>query len=100
MNQFYYKRKVGEKEYEDSFSFNKVIRTVELETGERLVLLDDLHERLEKVPQINPKTGKVTGQTKERNTYQSEITLSKEDSERYVKISKLELNRLIEGDNF
>jgi adenosyl cobinamide kinase/adenosyl cobinamide phosphate guanylyltransferase len=96
-NQFFYTRKVAlpkkseeqeEKEWKtltDSFAIDKVIRTMELEDGKRIVLLDDVHERLENSPQLNAK-GKVTGFVKQRNTVQSEIQLEKEDSERFVKL--------------
>jgi hypothetical protein len=36
------------------------------------------------VPQINPKTGAMKGTKRERGTYQSEIYLSPEDSERFI----------------
>lgn len=97
-NQFFYTRKepiqpreedkdkpLEYKEYLDSFNINFVIRSRELEDGTRLILLNDIHERLQEVPQFNAKRDKIVGRTKERNTFQSEIYLSKEDSERYVK---------------
>lgn len=87
-NQFFYKRVEGEKTFEESFNINKVIRTVEVEDGRRLVLLDDLHERMQKVQQINHKTNKIVGTVKERDTFQSEIYLSKEDNTRFVAIFK------------
>jgi hypothetical protein len=87
-NQFFYTKVEGEKSLSDSFNINKVIRTAEYPEGTRLVLLDDLHERLEKVQQINPKSNKVVGIVKERNTFQSEILLSKEDNERFIAIFK------------
>jgi len=110
-NQFYYKRveqvkapnpQIGEfdstkppfimedKEFLDSFSLDKVIRSVQVEDGRRLVLLNDIHERLEKTPQFNTKRDKITGYTKERNTFQSEIFLSPEESERFVKLTNIE----------
>lgn len=88
MNQFFYTRKDGEKVYQDSFSMDKVIRTVELEDGKRIVVLNDFHERVEQVPDINPKTNKMMGMRRERNTYQSEITLEPEDSKRYYEAAK------------
>lgn len=87
MNQFFYTRKDGEKVYQDSFSMDKVIRTVELEDGKRIVVLNDFHERVEQVPDINPKTNKMMGMRRERNTYQSEITLEKEDAVRFYNIT-------------
>jgi hypothetical protein len=35
------------------------------------------------VPDIDPKTGKVKGQKRERNTYHTEITLTGEDVKRF-----------------
>lgn len=97
-NQFIYSREVekGKKEdgtadmvtVTDTLNLDFVIRSIGFEDGKRLVLLNDFHERLERVPQINPKTNKMTGTTKERNTYQSEIYLNKEDSERFLKLFK------------
>lgn len=96
-NQFFYLRKEENpvkiegveptfKEYLDSFSLNKVIRSLEMEDGRRLVLLDDIHERLQTVPQYNKDHTKIVGQTKERNTFQSEVYLSKEESVKYVEL--------------
>jgi len=93
-NQFFYKRKEqitpieGEteakyREYTDSFNVDLVIRTISLEDGRRLVLLNDIHERMQQVPQYNTK-GQVVGKTKERNTFQSEIYLEKMDSDRFI----------------
>ena len=94
MNQFYYTRKEpvaptteGEeltfKEYKDSINLDKVIRSIELDNGQRLVLLDDLHERVREVPVRNAK-GAVTSIKREKDAFQSEIYLSAEDSERFV----------------
>jgi len=71
------------KEYVDSFNIDKVIRTMSMEDGRRLVLIDDLHERVAQVPDITPK-GKMVGYKKERNTYQSEIYLEPEDSRKFL----------------
>ena len=38
-----------EVEFADSFNINKVIRTVSVEGGGMLVLLDDIHERIERI---------------------------------------------------
>jgi hypothetical protein len=83
MSQFFYKRTVEGKVYTDSFNTDKVIRTVELEDGKRVVILDDFHERVDEVPDINIKTNKMMGVKRQRNTYQSEITLEVEDAERF-----------------
>src|SRR5687768_13694937 len=93
-NQFFYKRREqitpieGEteakfREFTDSFNIDLVIRTIALPDGRRLVLMNDIHERLQKVDQLNNRGLKV-GETKERNTFQSEIYLEKMDSDRFV----------------
>lgn len=98
MNQFFYTRKepvagtdpIEFNEFIDSFNIEKIIRTVVVENGNRLILLDDIHERSTEVPDINPKNGVVKGYKRERNTYQTEIYLSPEDSERFVKLMNIE----------
>lgn len=87
MKQFYYTRTEGDKSYVDSFNLAKVVRTLQLEDGRTLVLLDDLHERTGEVPVVDPKTGKYKGTRRERNTYQSEIYLDKEDAERFKQVT-------------
>jgi hypothetical protein len=86
MNQFVYTRTEGEKKFKDSFNINKVIRSMEIEDGKRIVVLDDFHERVEQVPDINPKTNKVMGVRRERTTYQSEIYLDVEDAKKFSEI--------------
>lgn len=84
---FFYTRKVADdKTYTDSFNLNKVIRSVQMEDNKILILLDDLHERSESVPDINPKTGKAQGMKRERNTYQTEITLTDSDVNRFLNL--------------
>ena len=98
MNQFFYTRKepiqgtdpLEFKEHLDSFNIEKVIRTIIMENDNRLVLLDDIHERSTEVPDVNPKNGQTRGYKRERNTYQTEIYLSPEDSERFVKVMNIE----------
>jgi len=98
MNQFFYTRKepvqgtdpLEFKEHLDSFNIEKVIRTIIVENGNRLVLLDDIHERSTEVPDVNPKNGQTRGFKRERNTYQTEIYLSPEDSEKFVKLMNIE----------
>ena len=98
MNQFFYTRKepvqgtdpLEFKEHLDSFNIEKVIRTIIVENGNRLVLLDDIHERSTEVPDVNPKNGQTRGYKRERNTYQTEIYLNLEDSERFVKVMNIE----------
>ena len=68
--------------YKESFNINNVIRTVAMDDGRHLVLLNDIHERTIEVPDINLKSNKMVGYKRERNTYQSEIFLTAEDAER------------------
>jgi hypothetical protein len=97
MNQFFYTRKepiagtdpVKFKDYLDSFNVEKIIRTITVENGNRLVLLDDIHERAMDIPQYDVKTGKPKGVKRERNTYQTEVYLSPEDSERFEKVMSI-----------
>lgn len=95
MNQFYYTRKEplkpaeGEteltyQEYQDSLNLDKVIRSIGLEDGQRLILLDDLHERFKEVP-IRNKQGKITSIKQVKDAFQSEIYLSSFDSDRFIK---------------
>lgn len=72
---------------EDSFNIEKVIRSIAMDDGRRLILLNDLHERVQEVPDINPKTGKMAGMRRERNTFQSEIYLDKADGDRFLKLT-------------
>jgi len=46
-------------------------------------LLDDLHERSQEVPDVDPRNNKVKGVKRQRNTFQSEIYLESEDVERF-----------------
>ncbi len=91
-NQFFYTRKElvsgtpenpEFKEFKDSFNVNKVIRTMTMEDGRMLVLLDDLHERAQEVPDVDPKTNKVRGQKRVKDTFQSEIYLDPSDAQRF-----------------
>jgi hypothetical protein len=93
-NQFVYTRMLENESSEaiyvkDSFNIEKVVRTITMDDGRTLVLLDDLHERVQEVPDINPKTGMMIGMRRERNTFQSEIYLSKEDGERFLLITEV-----------
>jgi hypothetical protein len=85
-NLFFYTRKDGDKTYTDSFNLNKVIRSVQIEDNKVLVLIDDIHERPEDVPEI--KNGKVIGQKRVRNVFQTEINLSDEDITRFHNLNK------------
>jgi hypothetical protein len=58
-----------------------------MEDGSLLVLLDDMHERSENVPDIDPKTNKFKGMKRERKVYQSEISLTGEDVTRFQNLA-------------
>jgi len=88
-NQFFYTRTEGEKTFKDSLNINKVVRTVTLEDGRTLVLLDDLHERSQDVPDIDIKTNKMKGTKRQRDTFQSEIYLDAEDAARFEQLTSL-----------
>jgi len=81
MSLFFYTRKVDDKIYTDSFNLNKVIRSVQMDDDRILILLDDVHERSENVPEV--KNGKMVGSKRERNTYQTEINLEGDDVTRF-----------------
>jgi hypothetical protein len=98
MNQFFYTRKElvsgtpenpEFKEFRDSFNINKVVRTITMNDGRTLVLLDDLHERAQEVPDIDPKTNKMRGQKRVKDTFQSEIYLDPTDGERFLKLTSI-----------
>ena len=86
MNLFFYTREVDGKIYTDSFNLNKVVRSMQLEDEKIILVLDDIHERSEQVPDV--KNGKVVGSKRERNTFQTEITLTGEDVKRFNSLSK------------
>jgi hypothetical protein len=86
MSLFFYTRNVDGKIYTDSFNINKVIRSVQMDDNKVLVLLDDLHERSEEVPDV--KNGKVVGSKRERHTFQTEINLLDEDAIRFNNLNK------------
>jgi hypothetical protein len=88
-NQFFYTRTEGEKTFKDSLNINKVVRTVTLEDGRTLVLLDDLHERSQDVPDVDLKTNKIKGTKRQRDTFQSEIYLNAEDALRFEQLTSL-----------
>lgn len=95
-NLFFYTRKVqfeataehpaGEKIYTDSFNLNKVVRSMQVDDNKVILVLDDIHERAEAVPDV--KNGKVVGSKRERNTFQTEITLTGEDITRFHNLNK------------
>ena len=82
MSLFFYTRQSEDgKVYTDSFNLNKVIRTIQMDDNKVLVLLDDIHERPEDVPEV--KNGKIVGQKRVRNVFQTEINLFDEDVTRF-----------------
>lgn len=87
MNLFFYTRKSEDgKVYTDSFNINKVIRSIQLDDNKVLILLDDIHERPEDVPEV--KNGKMVGQKRVRNVFQTEINLFDEDAIRFNNLNK------------
>lgn len=91
-NQFFYTRKElvsgtpenpEFKEFRDSFNINKVVRSITMEDGRVLVLLDDLHERSRDVEDIDLKTNRMKGYKRQRDTFQSEIYLDPADGIRF-----------------
>lgn len=89
-NQFFYKAKLGDKEYLASLNLNKVIRTLANDEGGLIVILDDFNERVTQQPDIDLKTNKFKGYKNVRETVQSEITLNAEDAQRFVKLTEFE----------
>lgn len=94
-NQFFYTRREISggtpeapeyKEFRDSFNINKVIRSITLEDGRILVLFDDMHERAQEVPDVDPKTKRMKGMKRERNMYQTEIFLDADDAQRFFEL--------------
>jgi hypothetical protein len=75
--------------FRDSFNINLVIRTVAIEDGRLLVLLNDIHERAQEIPEVDVRTNKVKGVKRQRNTFQSEIYLEPEDVERFYAATNL-----------
>lgn len=78
----------------DSFNMDCVIRSITTDDGKLLVLLDDLHERYETKPKVHPKTGTPKFDRKGamiferiKETFQSEIYLSKEEGEQFYKLT-------------
>lgn len=97
-NQFFYTRRevsggtpeIPEyKEFRDSFNMNKVIRSITLEDGRILVLFDDMHERAQEVPDVDPKTKRMKGMKRERNMYQTEIFLDADDANRFYEFTTI-----------
>jgi hypothetical protein len=88
-NQFFYTATIGEKQYKASLNINKVIRTLENDEGELIVILDDFNERVTQQPDIDLKTNKMKGYKNVRETVQSEILLNVLDAERFINLFEL-----------
>lgn len=98
-NQFFYSRivrrkvegteNIVESTYRDSFNLDMVIRSVTLENGQVVVLLNDVHEQIQQVPIMNS-NNKPKGFKEVKGNVQSEITLSAEDGERFFNVSNVE----------
>lgn len=98
-NQFFYTRKElvsgtpenpEFREFRDSFNINKVVRSITMEDGRVLVLLDDLHERAQEVPDVDPKTNKMKGYKRVKNTFQSEIYLEPADAVKFYAVTSVQ----------
>ena len=95
-NQFFYTRRepiqgtdpVEFKEFTDSLNITKVIRSVRMDDENLVVLLDDIHERVKEVPNINTKTNKMIGMKKVTEVFQTEVYLQGEDIERFKKATE------------
>lgn len=86
-NLFFYSRAGQDgKTLTDCINLNKVIRSIENEDGTVLVILDDIHERSHEVPDVHPKTRMVIGTKRQRDVFQSEITLSGDDVTRWFNL--------------
>jgi len=86
MSLFFYTREVDGKIYTDSFNIDKVVRSMQVDDNKVILVLDDIHERAEQVPDV--KNGKVVGSKRERNTFQTEITLTGLDVIRFHNLNK------------
>ena len=78
----------------DSFNINNVVRSMTMDDGGMLVLLDDIHQRFENRPKINPTNGNPKKDKHGRvivervqDTFQSEIMLSAEEAEQFLKLT-------------
>lgn len=87
-NQFFYTASFEGKEYKASLNLNKVIRSMSNDEGGLIVILDDFNERVTQQPDIDLKTNKFKGYKNVRETVQSEITLNKEDAERFIRLTE------------
>lgn len=99
-NQFYYTRKeikqpeygdteVKFEEFTDSMNLQYVVRSIGLDNGERVVILDDFKEFSQEV-ELKSNKGNSKGVGTRRKSAQSEIYLNKEDAEKFVKLTNIE----------
>jgi hypothetical protein len=97
-NQFFYTQKdpipgkEGEfKTFRASFNTTKVIRSMALDNGSVLIILDDIHQRPQSV-EVKNHQGKVTSIKREMNTFQSEIFLTDtQDIENFYNLTNIAL---------
>jgi hypothetical protein len=79
------------KEYRDAINISKIIRAVLMPNNSLLILLDDIHERVQETPNIDTRTNRVKGTTRKRDVYQTEVTLFEEDVERFYKLTNIDI---------
>ena len=84
-NQFFYTRREPIQDT-DPVEF----KSVRMDDENLVVLLDDIHERIKEVPNINTKTNKVIGMKKVSEVFQTEVYLQGKDIERFESITKFE----------
>jgi len=97
-NQFFYSRTIsipgeeGVKPEEivvsDSFNVDCILRTFQGSDKLTVVVLDDLHERIDEVPVAN-RQGKITGTKNKTVVYQSEIRLDAKDTKRFKLLTEI-----------
>ena len=79
----------------DSFNISCVTRTVTMDNGSLKVLLDDMHERNQKIPKMTRKGTPVLDKqnvpqyTIDRETFQSEIDLTPEQGKQFLKLTAI-----------
>jgi hypothetical protein len=73
-----------------SFNMDKVIRSMEIPSGELIVILDDFHNEVQQNNTVNPNTNKLIIGKKETVVVQSEIKLSVEDKGRFFSLTNIE----------
>jgi len=85
----------------DSFNLDCVIRSMTMDNGGLLVLLDDLHERYDTKAKVHPKTGAPKFDRKGqmifervKDVFQSEIFLSKEEGQEFLLLTAVNTVKL------